>query len=137
MASTTAILLSFGASDKTPNAVNWTNISAGDSPPATNGTTNTQTISGINVPIQLKVTWPSASSSSGSFSVYVNSVLSTTADDTSLTTSNFTVVSGDTVYFEASLSDPVSATWNTTMTVVNVSGGNTTLDTFTTDLTIT
>lgn len=135
--SVVAVLLSTPSGDKTPNAVNWTNISASDLPPGVVGTTNTQTISGINVPIQLKVTWTNSTFFNGSFSVYVNSVLSTTASDANLTTSNFTVQSGDTVYFEAGLSNPEAASWSTTMTVVNVSAGNATLDTFTTSLTIT
>jgi hypothetical protein len=111
------------ATDVTPNAVNWNNISSGGS----NASTNTQTISGINTTITLRVTY-TRDDEAYTLITYVNGTSVGGAQAPSNYT--FTVSNGDTVYFQAVGGE----TDDSSATVTNVSDGNAVLDTFGIDL---
>lgn len=103
--------------DVTPNAVNWTNLS-GSYTNFTNITTNTQTISGIDTTITLNY---SDNIPVGTLAVFVNGVNPGGTGD-------FTVSSGDTVYFRWTVP---SGTQSGTVTIINKSDGDAVIDTFT------
>ena len=103
------------ASDVTPNAVNWNDVVS-----AVSATTNTVTITGINTAINLSI-----SGSFMGFRVYINNN-EFNIDDDPYTVS---VSNNDEVYFTFHGSSGEEATIS--VTVRNVSDGNTVLDTFT------
>ena len=105
--------------DVTPNAVNWNNISTA----ATSGQTNTQTISGINTTITLRVTY-TRDDMAYTLVTYVNGTSVGGAQAPNNYT--FTVSNGDTVYFFAVGGE----SRDSSATVTNVSDSNAVLDTF-------
>lgn len=115
-----------GGVDVIPNPTpDWTDIS-GASP----GQTNTQTISGINTSIILRI--ESDYNGFGQFRIFINDVGYNL--DTDIETNGFsdqTVNNGDVVYFSRSSAGNVSET----VTVKNNSDNNTVLDTFSITLT--
>lgn len=108
-----------GGTDVTPNAVNWNNIDTGGS----SGQTNTQTISGIDTTITLRVTY-TRDDEAYTLVTYVNGTSVGGAQAPSNYT--FTVSNGDTVYFFATGGE----TRDSSATVTNVSDSNAVLDTF-------
>lgn len=116
--------VSGGSADYTPDAVDWTNISATSSSPAV-ATTITQTISGITASIEIKPTY----TGSGSLYYSVNSGTFTSI----ASGSSFFVSSGDTIAWRVSATSTTSGT----VTVTNVTDSNTTLNTFTYSNTVT
>jgi hypothetical protein len=111
------------ASDVTPDALNWNTISTAGS----SGSTNTQTISGINTTITLRVTY-NRDDEAYTLVTYVNG--SSVGGATAPSNYTFTVNNGDTVYFFAS----GGQTDNSSATVTNVSDSDAVLDTFGIDL---
>ena len=106
-----------GGGDVTPNAVNWTDVAA------PGGSTNTQTITGINTAINLSISFTGYGA--GAFNVYKNDSETSLADEGSPFT--LSVSNNDQIYFYA-----VSVGEQTiSVTVTNASDGNTVLDTFT------
>lgn len=102
--------------DVTPNAVDWNDVVS-----SVSATTNTVTITGINTAINLSI----SGYSFGGFKVYINNN-EFTIDDNPYTVS---VSNNDEVYFVFSTSTGEETTIS--ITVRNVSDGNTVLDTFT------
>ena len=104
--------------DVTPNAVNWSNITTSSFPSGNNGPV---TISGIGSPITIEVTFTAglgleySTNNAGSF----NSITSG---------STLVINNGDNLAFRMSSGSPF-VTY--TVTIKNVTGDNTTLDTFT------
>lgn len=121
-----AIGWSGGGVDVIPNPTpDWTDISGANS-----GQTNTQTISGINTSIILRI--ESDYNGSGQFSIFINDVEYDLVTD--IETNGFsdqTVNNGDVVYFSRFSAGNVSET----VTVKNNSDNNTVLDTFSITLT--
>lgn len=115
-----AALGSSSGSDVTPDAVNWPNIS-GVSPQSTGN----QTITGIDATITLSAQVTTVVQAGGIFSIFVNDSFVATF---STTLAEFSVSSGDTVSFSV---QPSFGTVEGTVTVRNVTDSNTTLDTFT------
>lgn len=112
------------ANDVTPNAVDWTDITGGGA-----GTTNTQTISGINTTITLRI--ESIYDGYGEFSIYINGTqFDLTFDIQANGFSNQSVNNGDQIYFSRASSFGSAET----VTVKNASDGNVVLDTFTISL---
>lgn len=107
------------ATDVTPNAVNWNDISTA----ASSGQTNTQTISGINTTITLRVTY-TRDDEAYTLVTYVNGTSVGGAQAPNNYT--FTVSNGDTVYFFA----VGGRTRNSSASVSNVSDSNAALDSF-------
>lgn len=108
--------LGVAAADVTPNAVDWNDVVS-----AVSATTNTVTITGINTAINLSID----GNSSGGFRVYINNNEFIIDDNPYIVS----VSNNDEVYFVF----PTSTGDETTIsiTVRNVSDGNTVLDTFT------
>lgn len=107
--------------DVTPNAVNWTDITDGNGPE-----TNTQTISGINTSITLRIE-SNYIYNNGPFSIFVNGVeyqMGQTISNDGFY--NKSVNNGDTIYFYRS-----GGSISETVTVKNSSDSNAVLDTFT------
>lgn len=123
-----------GGSDSTPGAVNWGNISGTDS-----ASNSAQTISGINVPILLRVTFSSVSgSAAGSLFVSGNtgggSASGAIGEGTYF---EFWAVSGDSVSFSCSVVGTPGQTLACTVTITNRSdAGTPSLDTFTGSMTV-
>lgn len=112
--------------DYTPDAVDWTDITAGGFSFAL-GYGNSQTITGINQPITLAITY------AGSGVVNLNAFLNSASPVSITSGSTLIVHNGDTLYFTASAT--VTATG--TVTIKNNSDtGTPTLDTFSYTLTI-
>jgi hypothetical protein len=99
--------------DVTPNSVNWTNITGADF-----GTSNTQTISGIDTDITISVSYTG--------NIFLVTYVNSTIETTPLTISN-----NDTIYFTASAFGGGSGS----VTVTNNADANTVLDTFSVTLT--
>ena len=106
--------------DPTPNAVNWNDIGTA----AGNATTNIQTISGINVTITLRATFTEDRDNYTLQAVVNGSAVGSPVSSPSNFT--FTVVSGDTVQFNAVGGE----TRDSSATITNVSDGDAVLDTF-------
>jgi len=104
------------SADVTPNAVNWNDVAA------PGGSTNTQTITGINTAINLTISYTGYGA--GAFNVYKNDSEISLTDDNPFTLS---VSNNDQIYFYA----VTSAEQTISVTVTNASDGNTVLDTFT------
>jgi hypothetical protein len=104
-----------GGADVTPNAVNWNDV--------TNGSTNTQTITGISTAINLTISFTGYSN--GSLNVYKNDSETSLADEGSPFT--LSVSNNDEIYFSGS----ANSAQTISVTVTNASDGNTVLDTFT------
>jgi len=104
------------SADVTPNAVNWNNVAA------PGGSTNTQTITGINTAINLTISYTGYSV--GTFNVYKNDSEISLTEDNPFTLS---VSNNDEIYFYAFSIEVTSIS----VTVTNASDGNTVLDTFT------
>jgi hypothetical protein len=123
--------------DVTPNAVNWSdNIT----PTVTNIITNGQQITGISGTITLKLNVNTSNLTNISYGI--NSTNSTPSSFTSITsgypfgpgdTSTFTVSNNDWLFFGCQF-DYFYFCVLTTVSVINVSDGNTVLDTFQTQL---
>lgn len=141
------------AADVVPDAANWNNIYNVDTlgNGISTGNTNTITVTGINTSVTYSVTitggyctgsadngldasfeiWAIVNGSSSSF------IAATNPSSFSSTTFNITVSNNSTVYFVSQLtvSDAVGGAADGqaggTITIKNVSNGNTTLDTFT------
>ena len=110
------------ASDGTPNAVDWPNIS-GSYPTFDSINTISQTFTGIDIEITVEIT---RTTFSGSLSVYKNGgFVNNVPSGGSITT---TVVSGD--YISYIWSVPSGSIFGT-VTVTNQTDSNATLDTFT------
>jgi hypothetical protein len=107
------------ASDVTPNAVNWNDVVS-----AVSATTNTVTITGINTAINLSISYTGYSV--GVFDVYKNGTEFSLTDNNPYTLS---VSNNDQVYFFYNGGAGEETT--VSVTVTNVSDGNTVLDTFT------
>lgn len=107
--------------DLIPNSVNWADISDGMV-----GFTNTQTISGINNPITLKLEWNVTGGNPASIYMYVNGNERTVYDGVVDNNSLQSVKNGDQIYFIF-----VSTISQGTFTVKNASDNDTVLDTFT------
>lgn len=107
------------STDVTPNALNWNNISTS----ASSGSTNTQTISGINTTITLRVTY-TRDDEAYTLVTYVNGTSVGGAQAPSNYT--FNVSNGDTVYFFAVGGE----TRDSSASVSNVSDSNAALDSF-------
>jgi hypothetical protein len=105
------------AADVTPNALNWT--------AAADGVSTTQTITGINTSITLRLN--NSSIQQGSFYVYINDVGYNMIDSLSEGGQffDFVVSNNDVIYFTTTSGQTFSSD------VINVSDGNTLLDTFT------
>jgi hypothetical protein len=137
--------------DYIPAAVDWDDLLGDDYVTGTITVTNSNdTISSINPSISLRANVPSMSvnctgsgaSVTGILSVYVNNTFRTSCTlnktspgiVTAARSCDFTVNNGDTVYFEAELSasafGSVSAGFDGTVSILNLSSGNTVLDTF-------
>ena len=104
-----------GGGGVTPNAVNWNDVA--------NGSTNTQTITGINTAINLTISFTGYVS--GSFNVYKNDSETSLADEG--TPFTLSVSNNDEIYFSGSPGEDQTIS----VTVTNASDGNTVLDTFT------
>lgn len=104
-----------GGGDATPAALNWTNAQ-GD----VIAFTNNQTISGINTPISLKVTWTGA----GGVAVSQNTGFTSIANGASFIAKNADVIA-------FGLSNGGLGVATGTVTITNLSDGSTVLDTFT------
>lgn len=114
-----------GGSDVIPNPVNWTDITGSGT-----GQTNTQTISGINTNITLRI--EADYNGNGSFNIFVNDVeydMTFQLGDDGFYSQ--IVSNGNTIYFNRSSSGFVSEY----VTVKNTSDSNVVLDTFTISLT--
>ena len=103
-----------GGNDVTPNAVNWNDVAG--------GSTNTQTITGINTAINLTISFTGYAT--GSFNVYKNDSETSLANEGSPFT--LSVSNNDEIYFSGNPTDGTIS-----VTVTNASDGNTVLDTFT------
>lgn len=125
-----AAVAAIGRGDRTPDAVDWANISGND--PAENAN---QTISGISAGITLRATMGTCSGTStgGNFVAFVNGAAAGNVDATTGATLDFSVVAGDTVHFRLTVNGLTTGqTWNCgTVTISNQSDGGATLDTFT------
>lgn len=110
--------------DNTPDAVDWTNIVAEEQP---SGTTNTQTISGIDGIITLDVSYTQIDNQY-TLEAFVNGSLAA-GPTNSPGTITFDVISGDTVYFRATVGNDARADADT-VTITNTSDNNTVIDTF-------
>lgn len=106
--------------DDTPASLNWTNVS-GQSPQ----TSNSQTVTGINVPITLAVNFSPAYT--GQFAVNGSYASYTAATSITFTANNNTAY---TFGFQP------TSDYSGTVTIVNQTDGNTTLDTFTVAVTV-
>jgi hypothetical protein len=106
--------------DVTPNAVNWNDLSTGNS----TATTNTQTISGINQSITLRATFTEDRDNYTLQAIVNGSLVGSPVNSPGNFT--FTVSNNDTVAFRASGGE----TRNSTATITNTSDGNAVLDTF-------
>ena len=104
-----------GGNDVTPNAVNWNDVAG--------GSTNTQTITGINTAINLTISFTGYGT--GSFNVYKNDSETSLADEG--TPFTLSVSNNDEIYFSGSPGEDQTIS----VTVTNASDGNTVLDTFT------
>lgn len=114
-----------GASaDVTPDAIAWGNISASSSTPAVS-TTTTESVTGISTAIEIKPTY----TGTGSLYYSVNGGTFTSI----ASGSTFFVSTGDTLAWRVSASSTASGT----VTVLNHSDGDATLDTFTYSNTVT
>lgn len=107
-----------GGGDVTPNAVNWTDVAA------PGGFTNTQTITGINTTINLRID-STGYGGTGAFDVYKNDSQTSLANEG--TPFTLSVSNNDQIYFYASSSQEQTIS----VTVTNASDENTVLDTFT------
>jgi len=107
----------------TPNPVNWTNIIG-----IVDGSTNTQTITGIGAPITLEITWNPLGAFNASDQTTL--IIGVSGQETTLTTSGQTVVVNNNalVTFYAYAFGIVDA--SATVTVKNVTDSNTILDSF-------
>jgi hypothetical protein len=115
-----------GAADVKPNAIDFTDISAiGETASAM---TNTVTITGIDVPIALRLTLSSAMSVFNIVDVFRNGVA--VGQGTSGTTIDVTVTNGQTLEY-AFTNAADATTWSGTATLSNLTDANTVLDTFT------
>lgn len=114
------------SSDVTPNAINWADITG-----LFSGSTNAQTISGINTSITLRV--ESNYNAVGQFNIYIDDVVYQMAEDLNNNGySDHVINDGDVVYFQRlSSGQPLSES----VTIKNVSDGNAILDTFSITLT--
>jgi hypothetical protein len=108
-----------------PLPVDWASTTTDVGEGAIIASTNTQTILGIGFPITLKLQFSTSSGSTGTMSYSLNNatVVGFSNNDT------LVVKNGDTLKFFRSVG--VQAGSVTTVTVINVSDNNTTLDTFT------
>jgi hypothetical protein len=103
------------AADVTPNALNWT--------AASDLTSTTQTITGINTSITLRINNSSSYSGVGYFSVYINNVGYNMAESIQNDGFfDFVVSNNDVIYF-----DTASSTFS--FDIINLSDGNALLDT--------
>ena len=107
-----------GGGDVTPNAVNWNDVAA------PGGSTNTQTITGINTAINLTISF-TGYYGTGAFNVYKNASQTSLADEG--TPFTLSVSNNDQIYFYGSSVSEQAIS----VTVTNASDGNTVLDTFT------
>lgn len=123
--------------DVTPNAVNWSDYTT---PTVTNITTNGQQITGISGTITLKLNVNTSNLTNISYGI--NSTNSTPSSFISIgsgypfgpgDTSTFTVSNNDWLFFNYQF-DYNYLCVLTTVSVINVSDGNTVLDTFQTQL---
>lgn len=105
--------------DVTPNAVNWTDVSG-----TGGGTTNTQTISGINTTITLSINWTYSGVKTISYSknggAFVDLYSGTGGSSATVSVSN-----NDTIAWKV-IGNGIAATF----TIRNNSDSNVTLDTF-------
>ncbi len=108
--------------DVTPNALNWNNISTFEVPSHFSYPQTPETISGINTSITLEITY----TPSGLTLQYDKNSLNSWTTISSGGT--LTVTNGDTLTFQMESGTALTVF---TVTVKNVSNGNTTLDTFT------
>jgi len=108
-----------------PLPVDWASTTTDLGEGAIIASTNTQTILGIGFPITLKLQFSTSSGSTGTMSYSLNNATGVgfSNNDT------LVVKNGDTLKFFRSVG--VQAGSVTTVTVINVSDNNTTLDTFT------
>lgn len=108
--------------DLIPNSLNWTNAVGNIS-----ASTNTQTISGVDIPITLKLEWSITSGSEPNINMFVNSTQRIISQNNAAETFPLqSVKSGDQIYFSFS-----SIGSQGTFTVKNASDNDTVLDTFT------
>jgi hypothetical protein len=107
----------------TPYSVNWTSTTADGAEGEVLATTNTQTLSGIGVPIVIKLQFSTASGATGTMSYSLNgaSLIIFSNNDT------LTVSNGSSLYFTRRTDAQAGST--TVLTIINVSNNNLTLDT--------
>ena len=115
--------------DVTPNPVNWNDTSSA----GTEATTNIQQITGINVPINLTISW---TGSLGNFYVSVNDTNSYGGTVYFLNVSPYTISVSPDKYIGFRLNAVgLQNSLTRSVTVTNASDSNTTLDTFTMNVT--
>lgn len=107
----------------TPYPVDWTSTTIDAGEGSLNATTNTQTLSGIGVPITIKLQFTTASGTTGTMFYNLNSggFVSFT-NNTTLTINN-----GSVLQFRRSATTQAGST--TVLTIINVSDNEKTLDT--------
>jgi hypothetical protein len=106
-----------------PYPVDWTSTSTDTGEGAIQATTNTQTISGIGAPITIKLQFSTSSGSTDTMSYSLNSLSYTVfSNDETLTINN-----GNSLSFRRTTSTQAGSV--TTLSIINVSNGNSTMDT--------
>lgn len=116
--------ISMTSKKNTPYTVDWTSTTTDVGEGAIAANTNTQTLSGIGVPITIKLQFTTAVGTTGTMSYFLNSGSQTTfTNDTTLTINN-----GSTLQFRRT-SNTAQAGSTTVLTIINVSDNNKTLDT--------
>jgi hypothetical protein len=108
-----------------PFPVDWTSTTADVGEGTILASTNTQTILGIGFPITLKLQFSTSSGTTGTMSYSLNNATGVGFSDND----TLVVKNGDTLKFFRSVGAQAGSV--TTVTVINVSDNNTTLDTFT------
>lgn len=124
----------------TPAAVNWTDLVTSGTGRTIMGTTNTQTISGLEQTIQLKFTIGSptiaTTSTTSTWGVFKNGTRINSSALASGSTVTVSVANGDQIYVRAdALTDFGKAEFRAPVTVINVTDSNATLDTFNMNIT--
>lgn len=118
-------------SDVTPDALNWTNVSATSSGSNATGTTNTLAIAGIDTPITLRASWTTAGSpNTGTW------VKNGVPGSFGTSPQEVTVNLADTLAFRLRLLSLDSDFSGGTVTVINRSDSDAPIDTFTYSLEI-
>jgi hypothetical protein len=106
-----------------PRPIDWTSSTTDVGEGALVATTSTQTISGIGAPITIKLQFSTSSGSTGTMSYNLNGA----GDTTFSNNQTLTINNGNSLYFKRATSTQAGSV--TTLSIINVSNGNSTIDT--------